>query len=162
MKRCMVLMGCLLAAVAWSTPARALDVAPHEPALRVGVSFDPDQFHGGLQVSIGPDRRLRFRPSLDVGVGNGVRIASLNGDILLRFGRPQTRLRPYLGGGPGLNVIDVTSGVGEARGVETKLVGNAVAGLVWGGHRAGWRYLLEGRAGFGDTASAKITVGVSF
>lgn len=110
-------------------------------------------------------KSVRFRPSLDVGVGNGVRLASLNADLLFR-GR-QGRSPLFVGGGPGINFVDVTSGVGEGRGVEAKVVVNGVAGLSFGARdRAGrsgrWRYFVEARAGFGDTPDAKLTVGLGF
>lgn len=64
-------------------------------------------------------------------------------------------------------LVDVTSGVGEGRGVESKLVFNGVVGLNLGvrtrAARAGrWRYFVEVRAGFGDTPDAKLTAGVGF
>jgi hypothetical protein len=153
----------LVIALGVPAAAAALDLGPREPALRVGVSFQPDQFHAGFQVAIGPDRRVRFRPSLDVGVGNSVRLGSLNGDVVVRLARTNASFRPYLGGGPGLNLIDVTSGVGEARGVEAKLVGHAVAGVAWARPALiAERLFLEVRGGFGDTADVKITVGVWF
>jgi len=153
-----------LLAVLASPPALALDLTPREPALRAGVSFDPDQFHAGLQAWVGPTPGVGFRPSLDLGLGNGVRIVSLNGDVLLRLGRSPSRLRPHLGAGPGLNLIDVTSGLGEARGLEAKLVLNAVGGLTFGlGRRGGApRLLFEARAGFGDTPDLKLTAGLCF
>jgi hypothetical protein len=157
--------GLLLLALGASapTPASALDFGPREPAFRLGVSLQPDQLHVGFGVALGPPQRVRLRPSLDFGAGNGVRILSLNGDVVVRLGRPDARFRFFLGGGPALNLVDVTSGVGEARGVEAKLVGHALAGIAR--TRPLWvteRLYLEVRAGFGDTPDVKVTAGVWF
>ena len=70
---------------------------------------------------------------------------------------PSKSHRPFVGGGPGLNLVDVTSGVGEARGLEAKLAGSLVAGLARGRHA-----LIEARIGFGDTPQLKLTVGLWF
>jgi hypothetical protein len=154
-------VGLLLA----SSPVAALDLSLRDPAVRLGVSLNPDQVHGGLQAHMGRVRPIRFRPSLDLGIGNGVLLASINADVLFRGRRGLGPL--FVGGGPGLNFIDVTSGVGEGRGVEAKVVFNGVAGLSFGAQgrqaRTGrWRYFVEIRAGFGDTPDAKLTGGVSF
>ena len=153
----------LLALLGATQPAGALDLGPREPTIRAGISFEPDQFHAGFQVALGKERRVRLRPSVDVGAGNSVRLASLNLDVVARLGRPGARLRPFLGGGPALSLVDVTSGVGEARGVEAELVGHALAGVVWSpGALGAERLLFEVRAGFGDTPDVKITAGVWF
>jgi hypothetical protein len=142
---------------------RALDLKPRDVHLRAGVSLNPDQFHVGLHAGIGSPRRIGFRPSLDLGLGNGVVLLSLNGDVLYRFERTK-RLQPFLGGGPALSLIDVTDGVGEAEGLTAEVAGHVVAGLHWlpaKGQR-GRRYFVEARGGYGDTPDFKLTLGIAF
>jgi hypothetical protein len=143
---------------------RALDLGPRDFGLRGGVSVNPDQGYGGLQfqlgrglLMVGSDRHLALRPSLDVGLGNGVRLLTIGGDFLIPFGKGS--LRPYVGAGPGVNLIDVTDGVGEADGMQAELVGHAIAGVRFGGKG---RYLLEARAGLGDTPDFKVGLGLIF
>lgn len=144
----------LLAVLA--APAAGLD----DTALRAGLSRNPDQIHAGLQFEAAAVERLSLRPSFDLGVGNGVRLLSLGGDFVWRLGRRRPR-GWFVGGGPGLNVIDVTEGVGEARGVELKPVLHALGGLRWGGsRRRPPRYSIELRAGVGDTPDWKLTLGL--
>jgi hypothetical protein len=143
--------------------AAALDLGPHDFHLRAGFSLNPDQFHAGIQARIGSPARIVFRPSLDLGIGNGVHLLSLNGDVLYRLDRTK-RLEPFLGGGPALSLVDVTNGVGESKGVTAHLVGHVVAGLNWlpARGKGGRRYLVEARAGFGDTPDFKLTLGIAF
>jgi hypothetical protein len=152
-------------AFALATPATApaLDLTPRDLHARAGFNLNPDQLHLGVQAAIGSPGRVGLRPSLDLGLGNSVRLLSLNGDVLYRFDR-RRRLRPFLGGGPALNLVDVTDGVGESDGLTAELAGHAVAGLQWlpAGRRGGRRYLLEARAGIGDTPDFKLTLGIAF
>jgi hypothetical protein len=143
--------------------APALDLAPRDFHLRAGVSLNPDQFHFGVQAGIGDQKGIGFRPSLDLGLGNGVHLLSLNGDVLYRF-EGKSRLQSFLGGGPALSLVDVTDGVGESEGVTADLVGHLVAGLSWlpPKGKSGWRYFVEARAGFGDTPDFKLTLGIGF
>lgn len=143
--------------------APALDLKPRDVHLRAGFSLNPDQVHAGLQAGIGSPRRIVFRPSLDLGLGNGVTLVSLNGDVLYRFDRTK-RLQPFLGGGPALSLVDVTDGVGESEGLQAELAGHVVAGLHWlpAKGKGGRRYLVEARAGFGDTPDFKLTLGIAF
>jgi hypothetical protein len=143
--------------------APALDLKPRDVHLRAGFSVNPDQGHVGLQAGIGSWGKVGFRPSLDLGFGNGVRLVSLNGDVLYRFDRAK-RIQPFLGGGPALSLIDVTDGVGESEGVSAELAGHVVAGVHWlpARGKSGRRYLVEARAGFGDTPDFKLTLGIAF
>lgn len=155
--------GGVLASLLTPAPASAQD--PGRFGVRAGISVNPDQFHAGAHVDSRGGSRLWFRPGFEFGVGNGVRLGALNGDVLV--GWTAGRWRPYAGAGPGLDFIDVTSGVGEAQGVETELVLNVVAGVAWGGsggasRRGRGRYFLEVRPGFGDTPDLKVTAGFSF
>ena len=153
------------ATVLLTAPPGADAGGPGRFAVRAGVSLNPDQFHGGVHFDVPAGSRLWLRPAFEFGIGNSVRLGALNVDALYGLGRG--RWRPYAGVGPGLNVIDVTSGVGEGRGVETEVVGSFVAGVAWGGSgkasRPGrGRYLFEVRVGLGDTPDLKLTAGLSF
>ena len=157
----MTILTAALAGLLVPATSAALNLAPHGYAASTGVCFNPDQFQAGLHLQLGPGWKPQFRPVVELGIGNGVRILSLSGDILYHFGG--TRWRPYAGGGPGLNLVDVTNGVGEADGVQTKLVAVAVTGVSLMPRRpAQHRYFLEGRVGFGDSPDFRISVGVSF
>jgi hypothetical protein len=136
------------------------DLSPQAFAARTGISFGPDQFNGGLHLQLGTSSKPQLRPSLDLGLGNGVRLLSLSGDVLFHFGREHWR--PYAGGGPGVNFIDVTDGVGEADGLQAKLVAHAVTGISWAPRRTKHRYFVEGRIGVGDTPDFRVALGMSF
>ncbi|HUG53530.1 MAG TPA: hypothetical protein VMR21_08010 [Vicinamibacteria bacterium] len=147
-------------------PASALDLRPRDVGLRAGLNVNPDQLGAGVDARIGGGGRLAFRPVAEAGLGNGVRLLALSGDVVYGLGRGRGRYGAYVGAGPGLNLVDVTDGVGEARGLETRVVANLVAGLVRGGRGKGprttRRYLAEVRAGLGDTPALKVVVGASF
>jgi hypothetical protein len=138
----------------------ARDFAPQGYAARTGISFSPDQFQAGLHLQLGASSRPQIRPAVELGLGNGVRIVSLGGDVLYHFGG--NHWRPYAGGGPGLNFIDVTDGVGEADGMTMKLVAHGVTGITWAPRRSRHRYFVEGRFGIGDTPNVRIALGMSF
>ena len=133
--------------------------------LRGGVNLNPDQFNFGAHIDAGRlASRVRFQPGLELGLGNGVTLVSTNFDAHYLF--TARRVRPYAGGGLGINFIDVTSGIGRGGGLNIEPVLNLVAGAEWGaprrGSRAFRRYLLEARVGMGDTPELKLVFGFSF
>jgi len=133
--------------------------------VRGGVSMNPDQFHGGVFLDAGRlASSLRFQPSFEFGVGNGVRLGAANADVL--YPLAERSWLPYAGAGLGVNFVDVTNGVGEGNGLEIKPVFNVVGGVEWGvskqGSRAPRRYVIEARLGIGDTPDFKIGAGVIF
>jgi hypothetical protein len=138
----------------------ANDFTPQAYSARTGISFGPDQFHTGVHLQLGAGSKPQIRPALDLGLGNGVRLLSVAADVLYHFDGAQWR--PYVGGGPGLNFIDVTDGVGEADGVAAKLVAHAVTGISWTPRRKGRGYFLEGRFGVGHTPDLRLALGMSF
>ncbi len=132
--------------------------------LRGGINMNPDQFNFGAHLDAGRlGSRVRLQPSFELGFGNGVALASTNFDAHYLFS--SGRIRPYAGGGLGLNFINVTNGMGQA-GLNIEPVLNLVAGAEWGsprpGSRAFRRYLLEARVGMGDTPALKLVAGFSF
>jgi hypothetical protein len=148
---------------AGSTFARELGVRSY--GLRGGVNLNPDQFNFGAHLDAGRlTSRIRFQPSFELGMGNGVFLLANNFDAHYLFGGKS--LRPYAGGGLGINFIDVTSGVGRDEGLDIKPILNLVGGVEWGAPRAGSgafrRYLLEARVGMGDTPELKVVAGLSF
>lgn len=143
--------------------ASGQEIAVGSFGLRAGINANPDQLNFGAHVDLGRlTRRVRLRPSFEVGLGNGVVLGAASFDAHYLFTRGP--LRPYAGGGLGLNVIRVTDGIGQGGGLELAPVLNAVGGVEWGGARPGapWRYLLEARVGMGDTPDMKLVFGVTF
>ncbi len=158
---CLVL---LTTSVAAST-ALGQELGVRSYGLRGGVNLNPDQFNFGAHIDAGRlASRVRFQPSFELGLGNGVTLASTNFDAHYLFNAG--RVRPYAGGGLGINFIDVTSGIGRGGGLNIEPVLNLVAGAEWGaprrGSRAFRRYLLEARVGMGDTPELKLVLGFSF
>jgi len=153
-------------AAAWlfflAAPSTAQDIGLQSWGLRGGVSLNPDQFHFGVFVDAGHlTKDIRFQPGFELGLGNGVRLGAVNLDALY-FLKPSS-FRPYLGGGLGINFIDVTDGFSEEEGLQIKPAVNIVGGVEWGeGGKGSRRYLLEARLGLGDTPDFKITAGLTF
>jgi hypothetical protein len=83
-----------------------LPAAGQDPGVRAGVSIDPDQFYFGGHVETAPlIDRLRFRPNIEVGLGDDVTVIGLNFEFAYFF--PSRRpWQLYAGGGPALNIID--------------------------------------------------------
>lgn len=144
-------------------PAQAQEFGLEALGVRGGVSVNPDQFQFGVHVRAGTfTRNVRFQPSFEFGLGNGVRLGAANIDALYTF-KPQRSFQPYAGGGLGINFIDVTEGVGAGTGMDVQAVLNLVGGIEFGARsRAPHRYLLELRVGVGDTPDLKVTAGITF
>ncbi|HXW03845.1 MAG TPA: hypothetical protein VD833_01330 [Vicinamibacterales bacterium] len=85
----------------WGGPAAAQDFG-----VRAGVSVDPDQFYFGGHLETQPlVDRLRFRPNVEIGVGDDVTVVALNFEFAYFFpSRQQWQL--YAGAGPALNIFD--------------------------------------------------------
>ena len=133
--------------------------------VRGGINLNPDQFNFGAHVDLGYlASRIRLQPSFELGLGNGVVLASANFDAHYLFSA--RRFRPYAGGGLGVNFIDVRSGIGRDGGLNIEPALNLAGGVEWGAPRAGSRafrrYLLEARVGMGDTPELKLVAGLNF
>jgi hypothetical protein len=147
--------------------AATQDFGVRSYGLRGGIAANPDQFAIGAHLDAGRlNRRIRFQPSVELGLGNGVLLGSANFDLHYLFGLIGRSYRPYAGGGIGLNVIDVRNGFGQGSGFDLEPVLNLVGGMEWGAHRKGTRalnrYLVEARVGMGDTPELKLVFGLNF
>jgi hypothetical protein len=119
--------------------------------LQVGASADPDQFYFGGHVESDPlIERLRFRPNVEIGVGDGGTLVALNFEFAYTF--PSRRpWSVYLGGGPALNIVNARNDT-EARGGFNILIGAA--------HRQG--LFVEMKVGALDSPDLKVGIGYVF
>jgi hypothetical protein len=121
-------------------------IGPH-----AGISFHPEQFYFGAHAETPPlADRLRFRPSLDIGVGGDVTTASLNVEFAYHVRSPQA-WNVYAGGGPALNIIKTRDDTHAEPGL------NVLVGLA---HEDG--LFMEVKAGALDSPRLKIGVGYQF
>jgi len=119
--------------------------------VRGGVSVDPEQAYFGGHVETAPlIDRLRFRPNVEVGVGNDEVLTGVNLEFTYAF--PSRRpWHPYAGAGPAVNFFrshgasDTAAGFNFLFGVERR------DGL-----------FFEGKLGVGDSPSLKFGVGFTF
>jgi hypothetical protein len=87
-------------------PAQAQSIAP---GVEGGVSLDPDQFYFGGHVETSPlIDRLRFRPSVDIGIGD---VTTVAGNFEFTYTFPSSQpWSLYVGGGPAINWYNFDNG----------------------------------------------------
>ena len=143
MPRCRFVAIALFAFTASVVPAAAQEVG-----VRAGVSVNPDQFYFGGHAETAPlVGNLRFRPNLEVGIGDDTTLVAVNIEFAYHF-PSQRSWHAYAGGGPALNFI--------RRGGETDSEGglNLLVGVQ---HARG--LFAEFKVGTLDSADVKLGVG---
>ena len=139
-----------VALIVFAGSARAQGVG-----VRAGASADPDQFYAGAHYETRElAENLRFRPNVEVGVGDNVTLVALNFEFSYRL--PPKTLPPsmsgwhlYVGGGPALNIYRFTNDTDSEGGF------NGLIGLA---HRNG----LFAEAKFGALNSPNFKFGVGY
>jgi hypothetical protein len=119
--------------------------------LRAGASAEPDQFYFGGHVETKElVENLTFRPNVEIGIGNDVTLVGINFELAYKF--PTNRAwRPYAGGGPALNIINVHD-ESEAQGGFNIMLGVE--------HRGG--LFFEVKVGTMDSPDFKFGIGYRF
>jgi len=84
----------------------AANAAAQSPGVRAGVSVDPDQFYFGGHYETAPlVDHLRFRPNIEIGLGDDVTVVGFNVEFAYFF-PSRSPWQLYAGAGPALNLID--------------------------------------------------------
>ncbi len=89
-----------------TTPARGVHLGLYGFSSRFGVDFTDDQPIIGVALDLGNlgTDRVRFRPSLEVGFGEGSYTYTTNAEIVYRFTSDTEAAVPYVGFGLGVFV----------------------------------------------------------
>ena len=125
--------------------------AAQSAGVRAGISLDPDQFYFGGHVETEPLMdRVRFRPNIEIGLGDDVTLVGLNFELVYFFPSRQAWTL-YAGAGPALNIIDTPRDTDPGGGFNI---------LIGGAHRDG--LFFEFKVGAIDSPSAKFGVGYRF
>ena len=132
--------------------ATAQAAVAQEVGVRAGVSADPDQFYGGVHYETAELlEHLRFRPNLEIGVGDDVTLTAVNFEFAYRLPIRRQPWGVYVGAGPAL-VISRSNGNTDAGGGFNILLGIA--------HRRG--LFTEIKVGAMNSPSFKFGVGYAF
>jgi len=120
--------------------------------VRAGASADPNQFYAGAHYETEDlADRLRFRPNVEIGVGDDRTLIAFNIEFTYRLSvRPVPMWQFYVGGGPALNIYHATDNTHPEGGF------SALAGLSHG------PLFTEVKLGALKSPSFKIGVGYSF
>ncbi len=130
--------------------------------VRAGVSGSPDQFFAGVHYESEPFvEQLRFRPNLEIGVGDDHTLVALNFEFayyipLETGGGRRGRRRPsmwslYIGAGPALVIDRVTNNTNTGGGFNILIGAQHVRG-----------FFTELKVGMIDSPSVKFGVGYTF
>ncbi len=118
--------------------------------VQVGLSSSPDQFFGGVHFNLGEfARNVRFRPTLDLGVGDHVTLIQALAEAHYVFPKVQV-WKPYVGGGAGLAYADFNSGAGRRSGDTVTKFSLAAVGGVETRLKSASTFYFEGKVGLGD------------
>ena len=142
---------CLAFLTLFSAAAATPALAQARAGVQGGVSLDPDQVFFGGHIETSPlIERLRFRPNVDIGLGDDITLIAFNLDFTYAF----TSGRPWninAGAGPAINWFDFDGG-SETEGGFNILVGAK--------HRDGM--FFEMKIGTLDSPDLKFGVGYTF
>jgi hypothetical protein len=133
----------------------ALDASPAQAQARAGIqgglSLDPDQVFFGGHVETTPlVDRLRFRPNVDIGIGDDLTLIAFNFDFTYTFpARGPWNL--YAGAGPSINWVDTDFGSDTEGGFNF---------LIGAKHTRGM--FFEMKIGVEDSPELKFGVGYTF
>lgn len=122
------------------------------PGVQAGISLDPDQFYFGGHLETTPlIDRLRFRPSVDIGIGDDITVVSGNFDFTYTF--PGAQLwNLYVGAGPSINWYDFDNGGSDTEGGFNFIIGAKNRG----------RLFFELKVGMEGSPDLKFGVGYTF
>ena len=130
----------------------AATVRAQDVGARAGISGDPDQFYFGAHVDTRPVAdRLRFRPNVEVGLGNDITVTTVNMEFVYPLPLARSPWRVVPGAGPAL-VISSYNGIHHTGGGFNFLVGLE--------HRQG--FFAEVKVGAGDSPDVKFGVGYTW
>lgn len=134
-----------------STLCAGVASAQVSSGVRGGVSVNPDQGYFGAHVQTDPlVDRLRFRPNVEVGVGDNVTLVGINFEFAYLF--PSRQLwHLYAGAGPAVNYYVFDEGSNTDGGF------NVLVGVE---HRDG--LFFELKIGAMDSPDLKFGVGYTF
>ena len=137
---------CLLSSIA-AAPAAAQARA----GVQGGISLDPDQVFFGGHVQTSPlIENLRFRPGVDIGIGDDITLVGFNFDFTYTFAS-RSPWNLYAGAGPAINWVDTDFGSDTEGGFNF---------LVGARQRQGM--FFEMRIGVMDSPDLKFGVGYTF
>lgn len=127
---------------------------------RVGLSLDPDQVHFGAHLDFGHfAKHIRFQPNVELGLGDHVKLFTVNAEAAYRFRSSWDVWTPYLGGGIGVNIKSVDT---EGQNISETDLGVNLLGGIEKGLSSGDRFFIEGKFSLNDVPDAKITIGWTF
>jgi hypothetical protein len=143
------------AVVAVALLVSPLAVSPAQAQMRTGVqggmSVDPDQIFFGAHVRTAPlVDQLRFRPSLDLGIGEDITLVGLNFDFTYSF-RSKQPWGMYVGAGPSMNISRFNNSSNTQAGFDF---------IIGAQHRDG--LFGELKVGAGGAPGLKLGIGYTF
>jgi hypothetical protein len=120
--------------------------------VQAGLSLDPDQFYFGGHIETTPlIERLRFRPSVDIGLGDNITAVAGNFEFTYTF-PAQQGWNLYVGAGPAINWYDFDNGRSDTEGGFNFLIGAKQSG----------RLFFEMKIGMEGSPDLKFGVGYTF
>lgn len=129
---------------------------------RIGFSGDPSQLVLGGQLQMGDVApEIDLVPSVDLGIGGGGTVISLNGDFHYRFTISGARWQPYAGAGVALHIVSVDSPGPLRDSGDTLAGGSLILGADVPTDR-GSRFFVEGKFALGDGPDFKLLAGWNF
>jgi opacity protein-like surface antigen len=128
---------------------------------RLGLTFNPDQFHVGAHMDFGNfARHVRFQPNLEIGFGDHFTLITANADAAYRFSDRWDVWTPYLGGGIGLVSARASD---DGLSDTSNNLGVSILGGIDRGLSSGDRFFLEAKLGLTDhTPDLMLTAGWTF